>query len=191
MKLLGSPKSNITRNENGENVPYLEFTEVVLIHCNVVNNSYQQKSRVLYTFVPNKLFGQLSDISPNGFISLKTFDSEFLYIDVFLYIEVRNMGKNVGKNKSKNLSSQYNQKLFDHAKQSATDAIKTASKSAIEKTAGATGDLIENKIADKITRVSKISTKNNSETNEEEILRERFIPPELRHKIIDDLRLIK
>ena len=61
---------------------YLEITEVVLIHCNVVNNSYQQNSRVLYTFVPNKSFGQLLDISPKKFIFLKTFDSEFSYIDV-------------------------------------------------------------------------------------------------------------
>ena len=52
MTLLGSPKSKIIKNGNGENIPYLEITGVVLIHCNVVNNSYQQKSRVLYTFVP-------------------------------------------------------------------------------------------------------------------------------------------
>ena len=50
------------KNENGENVPCLEITEVVLIHCNVVNNSYQQNSRVLYTFVPSKLFDQLLNI---------------------------------------------------------------------------------------------------------------------------------
>ena len=62
MKLLVSIKSKITRNENGENVPYLEITEVVLIHCNTVNNIYLQKLRVLYTFVPNKSFGQLLDI---------------------------------------------------------------------------------------------------------------------------------
>ena len=54
MKLFGSTKSKITKDENGENVPYLEITEVVLIHYNVVNDSYQQNSRVLYTFVPNK-----------------------------------------------------------------------------------------------------------------------------------------
>ena len=82
MKLLGNTKSNITKDKNGENVSYLEITEVVLIHCNVVNNSYQQKSRVLYTFVPNKSFGQLLDISSENFIFLKTFDSEFLHIDV-------------------------------------------------------------------------------------------------------------
>ena len=83
MKLLGSTKSNITKDENSENVPYLEITEVALIHCNVVNNSYQQNSRVLYTFVPNKSFGQLLDISPEHFIFLKTFDPEFSYIEVW------------------------------------------------------------------------------------------------------------
>ena len=55
MKLLGSTKSKIAKKENGENVPYLEITEVVLVHCNIVNN-YQQYSRVLYTFVLNKSF---------------------------------------------------------------------------------------------------------------------------------------
>ena len=63
MKLLGSIKSKITKDENGENVSYLEITEVVLIHCNIVNNNYQQDSRVLHTFVSNKSFIQLLDVS--------------------------------------------------------------------------------------------------------------------------------
>ena len=83
MKLLGNTKSKITKDENGENVPYLDITEVVLIDCNVVNNSYQQNSRVLHTFVPRKSFGQLLDISPKNFIFLITFDSKFLYIEVW------------------------------------------------------------------------------------------------------------
>ena len=58
-----------------KNVLYLEITEVALIHCNVVRNSYQQTLRVLYTFVPNKSFAQLLDISCSSFIFLKTFDS--------------------------------------------------------------------------------------------------------------------
>ena len=61
MKLLRSRKSKIAKDENGENIPHLEITEVVLIHCNIVNNDYQQNSRVLYTFVPNKSFGQFLD----------------------------------------------------------------------------------------------------------------------------------
>ena len=83
MKLFGSSKSKITENEHSENVPYLEITEVVLIYCNVVNNSYQQNSRVLYKFIPNNLFSQLLDISPKHFIFLKTFDSDFSYIEVW------------------------------------------------------------------------------------------------------------
>ena len=63
-------------------MPYLEIIEVVLIHCNVYN-SYQKKSRVLYTFAPNKSFGQLLDISSEKFIFLKTFDSEFSYVEVW------------------------------------------------------------------------------------------------------------
>ena len=76
MKLLGSTKNKITKDKNGENVPHLEITEVVLVHCNIVNNDYQQDLRVLYTFVPNKPFGNLLEIAPTNFIPLKTFNSE-------------------------------------------------------------------------------------------------------------------
>ena len=82
-KLLGNTKSKITKMKNGENVPSLEITKVVLMHCNFVNNSYQQNSIVLYTFVPNKSLRQLLNISPENFIILKTFDSEFSHIDVW------------------------------------------------------------------------------------------------------------
>ena len=71
MKLLGSTKSKITKDKNGENVSHLETTDVVLIHCNIVNNNYQQNSRILYTFVPNKSFDQLLDISPKKFYIFK------------------------------------------------------------------------------------------------------------------------
>ena len=71
MKLLGSTKSKITKDKNGENVSHLETTDVVLIHCNIVNNNYQQNSRILYTFVPNKSFDQLLDISPKNFYIFK------------------------------------------------------------------------------------------------------------------------
>ena len=79
MKLLGSTKNKITRDKNGENVWYLEITEVVLVHCNIVNND----SRVLYTFVPNKTFGSLSEISPTNNIFLTTFNSDFQNIEVW------------------------------------------------------------------------------------------------------------
>ena len=77
MKLLGSTKSKITEDENREYVPDLEIAEVVLIHCRIVNNDYQQDSRVLYLFVPNESFGQLLNISPKSFMFLKAFNSEF------------------------------------------------------------------------------------------------------------------
>ena len=68
MNLLRNTKSKIIENENGENVSHLEVTEVVLINCNIVNNDCQQDSIVLYTFVLNKLFGELFHISSKNFI---------------------------------------------------------------------------------------------------------------------------
>ena len=78
MKLLGSTESKITKDKNDENVPHLEIAELVLIHCNIVDN-YQQNSRILYTFAPNKPFG----ISPSNHIFLKTFNSEFQEIKIW------------------------------------------------------------------------------------------------------------
>ena len=83
MKLLGSTENKITKDKNSENVPHLEITEVVLVHFNIVDNDYQQDSRVLYTFVPNKLFSSLVEISPTNHIFLKTFNSEFQDIEVW------------------------------------------------------------------------------------------------------------
>ena len=82
MKLLGSTEGKITNDKNGENVPHLEITEVVLVHGNLVNNDYQENSRILYTFVPNKPFGSLLEISPTSHIFLKTFNSEFHKIKI-------------------------------------------------------------------------------------------------------------
>ena len=69
--------------KNGANVSLLQVTEAVLVHCDIINNDYQHDSRVLYTFVSNKSYGQLLDISPKSFIFLKIFNSEFLYIEVW------------------------------------------------------------------------------------------------------------
>ena len=83
MKLLGNTENKITKDKNGENVPHLKITEVLLVHCNIVNNDYQQDSWVLYTFVPNKSFGSLLEISPANHIFLKTFNSEYNEIIVW------------------------------------------------------------------------------------------------------------
>ena len=66
MKLLGSTKQDVDQNKDGEDVPKLESVEVFLVHCNLVNNNYQQASKVLFKFVPNKQFGQLINISPHS-----------------------------------------------------------------------------------------------------------------------------
>ena len=73
------PNKRIGKNKNCDSVSNLEITEVVLVHCNIVNNDYQHYSRVFYTVVPDKSYGQL----PANFIFLKTFDLEFLYIKVW------------------------------------------------------------------------------------------------------------
>ena len=82
MKLLGSTENKISKDKNSENVPPLEITEVALVHCNIVNNDYQQDSRVLYAFVPSKTFGSLLEISSTNHIFLKIFNSEFQTINV-------------------------------------------------------------------------------------------------------------
>ena len=201
----------------------------------------------MYTFAPNKSFGQLLDISPKRFIFLKSFNSEISSNEVWftdqnfkpldigdktnitlvinqsvkykkimrysvqpsdrIFVQgygflsfAKNKGKNIGKNVSKNLTGKYGpgmlvmrQELLDHAKQSTTDAIKTSSKRVIWKIAEATGDLTGNKIADKITKLLNNSQQNNSETvkneHDKEIPKERYLCPEERQEIIDELRL--
>ena len=70
MILLRSTEDKITKDKNDENMPHLEIIEVVLVHCDIVNNDYQQDSRVLYSFVPNKPFGSLLEISPTNNVFL-------------------------------------------------------------------------------------------------------------------------
>ena len=194
MKLLGSTKNKTIKDKNGENVPHLEITAVVLVHCDIFNNDYQQDSRVLYTFVPNKPFGSLLEISPTNHIFLKTFNSEYdeiivwftdqnshplqtedrinltivvkwrLHIKMRYWIEPRDgiyvkgyRFLSFAENMGKSLNNKYGQNLLDSAKEATTSAIKTASKRGIQKTWEGTGDLIDNKIADKMKSVSKKS----------------------------------
>ena len=102
----------------------------------------------------------------------------------------KNIGQNIGKNISKSLTSKYCQKRLDHAKQYTADAFKTSSKWFIQKPVEVTGNLIGNKIADKIKGSAKKSPQNNLETSDE-IQVKKYISPELRQKIIDDLRLME
>ena len=84
MKLLGSTKKDVDQDKGGEDVSKIESVEVVLVHCNLVNNNYQQASKLLFTFVPNKQFDQLINIASHSLIitMLNTTNTEFLSIEV-------------------------------------------------------------------------------------------------------------
>ena len=77
MKLLGSTKKLIDKTKNGENIPVLEVAEVVLVQCNLVDNQYQQKSEVLYSFTPNKSYAYLLNVEPSNLVFSKTYNTEF------------------------------------------------------------------------------------------------------------------
>ena len=83
MKLLGSTNKVVDKDKNGENVPKLESVEVVLVHCNLVKNDYQHASKVLFSFVPNKKFGQLLNISSNTLTMMNTVNTEFSSLEVW------------------------------------------------------------------------------------------------------------
>ena len=83
MKLLRGTKRVVDKDKNGENVPKIEIVEVVLVHCNLVKNDYQHTSKFLFTFVPNKIFGQLINISSHAFAMMNTVNTEFSYVEVW------------------------------------------------------------------------------------------------------------
>ena len=83
MKLLGSAKKDVDKNKDGEDVPKLESVEFVLVHCNIVNSTYQKASKVIFTFVPSEQFGQLITISPHLLTMLKTNSAEFQLIELW------------------------------------------------------------------------------------------------------------
>ena len=234
MKLLGSTKDIIDLDKNSENVPRLENVEVVLVHCNLVNNSYQQASRVLFTFLPNKQYGQLISISPHSLVFLKTMNMEFSEIEVWFtdqnnnaleiednvniqgkykmryslepryrrYVQgqgfmsfARNIGNKYGKilfdkgiDAGKSMKKKYGKKILDNSISAGKDFAKIAGKKVLTKSAEATGDLIGNKIADRITK----STRNKAQKEDDRIMEETqeiIIPPEKREQIIKDLKL--
>ena len=83
IKLLGSTKKDVDKDKHGENVPKWESVEVVLVHCNLVKNDYQHTSKVLFSFVPNKQFGQLINISPHSLTMMNTVNTEFSFVEVW------------------------------------------------------------------------------------------------------------
>ena len=87
MQLLRSSKKVFDKNKNGELVPRLETLQVVLVHCHLVNNSYPQASKILFTFVQNKQFGQLITITPHSPTMLKTTNPDFSFTEVSLFLK--------------------------------------------------------------------------------------------------------
>ena len=97
MKSLGSTKKVVDKNKNGENVPKLESLEIVLVHCNLVKNYYQHASKVLFTFVQNKKFGQLLNITPHVFTMMNTINTEFSSVEVW-FTDQSSQGLEMGNN---------------------------------------------------------------------------------------------
>ena len=88
MKLLESGKKDVDKYKDGENVPKLESVEVVLVHCNLVKNDYQHTSKVLFTFAPNKHFGQLINISSDSLTMMNTINTKFSFVEVWFTDQV-------------------------------------------------------------------------------------------------------
>ena len=88
MKFLGSTKKDVDKDKNGENVSKLESVEVVLVYCNLVKNHYQHTSKVLFTFILNKQFGQLTNILPHSLAMMNTVNTEFSFIEVWFTDQV-------------------------------------------------------------------------------------------------------
>ena len=93
MKVLGSAKNDVDKDKDGEDVPKIEPVEVILVHCNLVNNSYQKASKVFFTFVPNKQFGQLITISPHLLTMIKLLAQNFNLLNYVLLIRITDLLK--------------------------------------------------------------------------------------------------
>ena len=83
MKLLGSTNEDVDKDKNGKNVPKIESVEVVSVDCNLVKNDYQHTQKVLFTFIPNKQFGQLTNISPHSLTIMKTVNIKLFSVEVW------------------------------------------------------------------------------------------------------------
>ena len=90
MRLLGSTKKDVNANKNSEHVPKLQSLEVVLMHCNLVKNDYQHSSKLLFSFIPNKQFGQFINISPPSLTMMNTVNTEFSHVEVWFTDEASN-----------------------------------------------------------------------------------------------------
>ena len=175
-KLLVSTEKDVDKDKDCKNVPKLESVEVVLVLFNLVKNDYQNTSKVLFTFVPNKQFDQLINISPHSLTMKNTVNTEFSYVEVWFT-------DRASKALAREFGDKYDKILMDTATKTGTDAPKTASKRVVQKTAEATGDLIGNKIADRIFSIDKSKEKKKDKRS-----RRNLHSTKKRQQIIDDLK---
>ena len=89
IRLIGSTKKDVDQDKNDENIPKLESFEVVLVHCNLVKNDYQHRSKVLFIYFPNKQFGQLINVSPHSLTMMNTVNTEFSFAEVWCTDQAR------------------------------------------------------------------------------------------------------
>ena len=122
MRLLGSTKKDVDSDKNSENLPKLESVEVVLVHCNLVENDYQHSSKVLFSFVPNKQFGQLINISPHSLTMMNTVNTEFSFVEVWFTDQISkaleiedNINLTLFLSFAKKICNKYGKKLMDTA----------------------------------------------------------------------------
>ena len=159
------------------------------MRCKLVKNDHQNTSKVLFSFVPNKQFGELINISPHSLTMMNTVNTEFCYVEVLNLVSTETRFRKYVKGYAfllfaRKFGDKYGKKLMDTETKTGMDAAKTASKRVVQKTAEATGGLIGNKITDKIILICK--PKEKEKTNEIEKI---YILREKRQQIIDDLRL--
>ena len=219
MKLLGITESKITKDKNGENVLHLEAVELVLVHCNLVNNDYQQDSRILYTFVRNKTLSSLLQISPTNHVFLKTFISEFQEVKIWFtdqtskpleledkikynfnnitFIKMRYSMEPRERRYEKGYGFMsfasllhFSDKYSKFLMDKGIDVSKTFAKTVGKKILKETAKATGDLIGNKIA--NKITAKPSKKSHDEvnnEIPKERYISPKERQKIIDELKL--
>ena len=113
MRLLESTKKDVDANKNSENVPKLESAEVVLVHCNLVKSDYQHSSKVLFSFIPNKQFGQLINISPYSLTMMNAANTEFSYVEVWFTEQTSKALEIEGNANLTQIIGQYKNEIFN------------------------------------------------------------------------------
>ena len=192
MKLFGSTKKLIDETKYGEKIPSLEVVKVVLVQCNLVDNRYQQKSEVLYTFTPSKSYGYLLNVEPSNLMFLKTYNTEF---DEIIIIFTDQNGRPLEIEDKANLTLLINKQnqeqenmLKDidlyHSQENIKNNNWIQDQMLPKKQSIKQVNLQEIKTADTVTKSS------NDNIEKQEPVAEIIIPPEKRDEILNKLRKV-